>query len=181
MRQLTRQDFITQWAQLHSPILQHFQKVIHADDLLCACLSHLSQCEIKGQHMLFDLPPEKVLWFRPTAFLGNMHSMVSLGFSSVHLGQLFWLLLRLEFPQQNTDNGLCSCGRANDASGHHYLNFPQYAGKSWAQSGGVSSWLWEQVTWSLCGWSWCSYAQTMYSHQFTGPWQYSHLFKWTGN
>jgi hypothetical protein len=29
--------------------------------------------------------------------------------------------------------GLCCCGRANDASGHHRLNCPQYAGKSWAQ------------------------------------------------
>jgi hypothetical protein len=92
MRQLARQDTITQWAQLHSPILQHVQKVIQAED--SACLSHLSRREIKGhwQHSRFDLPPDKVLRFRPTVFLGNMHSMVSLEFSSVQLGQLFRLL-----------------------------------------------------------------------------------------
>ena len=61
MRQLARQDTITQWAQLHSPLLQHVQTVIQAEYSLRARLSHLSQCEIKGQHMLFDLPPEKVL------------------------------------------------------------------------------------------------------------------------
>ncbi len=65
MRQHARQDtIITQWAQLHttSPILQHVQKVLHADTFLCASLSHLSQCEIEGQHSkLFDLPPDKVL------------------------------------------------------------------------------------------------------------------------
>ncbi len=32
MRQLARQDTITQWAQLLSPILQHVEKVIQADD-----------------------------------------------------------------------------------------------------------------------------------------------------
>ncbi len=59
--------------------------------------------------------------------------MVSLEFSSVQLGQLFWLLLGLEFTPPNTDNGLCFCGRANDASGYHCLNCPQNPGKSRAQ------------------------------------------------
>jgi hypothetical protein len=131
LRQLARQDTITQWAQLHSPILQHVQKVIQADDSLRARLSHLSQCEIKGPHKRFDIPPDKVLRFRPTAFIGNMHSMVSLEFSSVQLGQLFQLLLGLEFPPPNTSNGLCFCGRANDTSGYHRLNCSQNAGKTW--------------------------------------------------
>ncbi len=60
MRQLARQDTITQWAQLHSPILQHVEKVIQADDSLRACLSHLSQCEMKDPRARFDLPPDKV-------------------------------------------------------------------------------------------------------------------------
>jgi hypothetical protein len=60
MRQLARQDTFTQWAQLHSPILQHVQKVIQPDASLRARLSHLSQCEIKVPHSRFDLHPDKV-------------------------------------------------------------------------------------------------------------------------
>ncbi len=48
MRQPTRQETITPLAQLHSPILQQVEKVIQGDDSLLACLSHFSQCEMKG-------------------------------------------------------------------------------------------------------------------------------------
>ncbi len=60
-------------------------------------------------HKQFDL----------SVFLGNMHSMVSSEFSSVQLGQLFRLLLGLEFPLPNTDNGICFCRQANYVSGYH--------------------------------------------------------------
>jgi hypothetical protein len=61
-RQLTRQDTLTHWAQLLSPILEHVQRVILVDALLRACLSHFvsnSQCEIKDSILDLIFPLTK--------------------------------------------------------------------------------------------------------------------------
>jgi hypothetical protein len=133
LRALTRQDTITHWAQLHSPILQHVQKVIQADPSLRARMSHLAQSEIKGPHKRFDIPPDKVLTFRPTAFLGNMLSMIHLEFSSVQMGLYLRLVLGMDFPPPNTSDGRCFCGHPHDASGNHRINCTHYAGRTWTQ------------------------------------------------
>jgi hypothetical protein len=82
MRQLTRQDCSTQWMQLQSPILQHVKRAIQADSSLRADTAHLWKCEIERPHERFDIPPDKVLSFRPTALFGNILSMINLEFSS---------------------------------------------------------------------------------------------------
>jgi hypothetical protein len=137
MRRLSQQNVLTQWMQLNNPILQHVQKVVEADDSLRARMSHLSQCEISGPHRRFDLPPDKELKFCPTAFLGNILSMINSEFSSVQLGQYLRLILGLDFPPPTTSDGHCFCGRANDVSGYHRLNCSRWAGRSWAQGHNV--------------------------------------------
>jgi hypothetical protein len=108
--------------------------------------------------------------------------MVSLEFSSVHLGQLFRLLLGLEFPPPNTDNGICFSGRAYDASGHHRLNCPQYADKSWGQGHNlvVSALGFENRRLGLSvvdvDAAIMMRKQLVYSPQFTGAWRYSCSF-----
>ena len=93
-----------------------------ADATLRARLNHLSQCEIKGPHPQFDIPAEKCIQFRPTAFLGNMLSMDNTEFSSFQLGLYLQLVLGLDFSPQLTSDGNCPCGRTYDATGYHRLN-----------------------------------------------------------
>ena len=129
LRKVSRQKFLTQWAQENSPLLQHVQKVIQADDSLRARMNHLSQCEIKGPHPRFDIPAESCIRYRPTALLGNILSMSNAEFSSGQLALYLRLVLGLEFPPQQTSDGCCHCGKANDSSGFHRLNCPRWAGR----------------------------------------------------
>jgi hypothetical protein len=89
--------------------------VVQADDSLRAQMSHLSQCDIPGPHRRFDLSSDLGLKFCPTAFLGNILSMISSEFSSVQLGQYLLLILGLVFFLPPTTDGKCFCGRENDS------------------------------------------------------------------
>ncbi len=133
LRQATRQKPVTQWAQQHNPLLKHIQAVCQADSLLRARMNHLAQGEVKGPHPRFDIPSDLLLRFRPTAFLGNILSMINADFSPFQLGQYLKLVLGLDFPAQATTDGNCPCGRANNSTGHHRLNCSRCAGRSWAQ------------------------------------------------
>ena len=130
---VTKQKIIAQWTEKNNPLLKHVQAVQQADTFLRARINHLSQSEVKGPHHRFDIPSEKCLRFRPTAFLGNILSMINAEFSSVQLGQYLQLVLGLVFPPQLTSDGNCPCGRANDSTGYHRLNCSKWAGRSWAQ------------------------------------------------
>jgi hypothetical protein len=55
------------------------------------------QSKIKGPHKRFDIPPDKVLQFKPTALIGNMLSMINLEFSSIQMGHILQLILGLDF------------------------------------------------------------------------------------
>ena len=130
---VTKQKIIAQWTEKNHPLLKHVQAVQQADTSLRARINHLSQSEVKGPHTRFDIPSEKSLRFRPTAFLGNILSMINAEFSSVQLGKYLQLVLGLAFPPQLTSDGNCPCGRANDYTGYHRLNCAKWAGRSWAQ------------------------------------------------
>ena len=97
MSKVIKPKFLASWAEQNNPLLKHVQKVQQADATLRARLNHLSQCEIKGPHPRFDIPAEKCIRFRPTAFLGNMLSMNNTEFSSFQLGLYLQLVLGLDF------------------------------------------------------------------------------------
>ncbi len=94
-------------------LLKHEETVIQADGSLRARLTNLSQCEHQD---IFDIPAEKCVKLRPTAFLGNILSVTKVAFSAVQLGQYLQFILGLEFPPQQTSNGDCICGLPNDRS-----------------------------------------------------------------
>ena len=72
--------------------------------------------EIKGPDARFDVPADKPVRFRPTAFLGNVLSMTKAEFSAVQLGYYLRLILGLDFPPQQTSDGKYFCGRVTDSS-----------------------------------------------------------------
>ncbi len=55
---------------VQNPLLKHVpvQTAIQADDSLRARMTHLSECEIRGPHVRFDLPAEKCVRFHSTVF-----------------------------------------------------------------------------------------------------------------
>jgi hypothetical protein len=143
LRQATRQKPVTQWPPQHNPMLKHVQAVCQgpvrqADSSLSlpdsrARMNHLAQCEVKGLHPRYDIPADLSLRFRPTAFLGNILSMINAD-SPFQLGQYLKLILGLDFPAQATTDGNCLCVRANDSTGYHRLNCSRWAGRSFAQA-----------------------------------------------
>jgi hypothetical protein len=59
----------------------------------------------KGPDARFDVPADKPVRFRPTAFLGNILSMTKAEFSVVQLGHYLRLVLGLDFPPQQPRMG----------------------------------------------------------------------------
>jgi hypothetical protein len=104
MGHVMRQKFLAHWKQLNNPLLKHVQMVIKADDSLRARMKHLSEYEIKGPLTRFDIPADKSVRFRPTAFLGNILSMTKAHFSAVQLGHYQRLVRGLDFNKPQIGN-----------------------------------------------------------------------------
>jgi hypothetical protein len=133
LRTVTKQKLVSQWAQQNDPLLKHVQEVCQGDPALRARMNHLAECEVKGSHPRFDIPTKQSIWFRPTAFMGNLLAMLTTDFSLFQLGQYLQLVLGLDFLPPSTPDGQCPCGRQHDSTGYHRLNCSRWAGRSWAQ------------------------------------------------